>query len=96
MLYFVWCVFELRARRETLARQNRLQKLQQRTAQQGLVFKGTSHERIGQLVRLLQDYIVRQHFYYKVFSLFFQTCSQKADVLNYLMLFIQLIFCRWY
>lgn len=46
-----------------LVRQNRLQELQQTAAQQGVALKGTSHERIGQLVRLLQDYTDRQHFY---------------------------------
>jgi len=42
-----------------LARENR----QQTAAQQGVVLKGTNHERIGQLVRLLQDYADRQLFY---------------------------------
>ena len=61
-----------------LARQNRLQELQQTAALQGAVLKGTSHKGIGQLVRLLQDHADRQHFYQKAFSLFFQICSQKS------------------
>lgn len=63
MLCFAWHVFELCARRVMLATQNRLWELQQTAAQQGVVLKGTSHERIGQLVKLLQDYTDRQHFY---------------------------------
>lgn len=77
MLYFGWCVFELRARRETLARQNRLQELQQRTAQQGLVFKAPATKELGNLSNCFKIILLDSIFITKSLVCFFKLAHKK-------------------